>query len=129
MTTLAEKIIKSVAERTGASPAAIRRHHTGPARGARAPRNPREVAARQVAMLVLHRHARWSLPQTAELLGYRSHTSVLEGIQSAEAGINDAHLTAPAVALAAEIAKALDIGRRPEPFVMPPPRFQTWSVA
>lgn len=107
-TTLPERAIERTAERCGIPASFIARDYM---RGACNPRAPKYVAARRVVALVLQ-HAGWSLPHIADELGFRTHTSVLEGLRAARAGYNDPWLPKPAVELACEIAVEIGVRAR-----------------
>lgn len=103
--TLPESAIERTAELCGLPAPLLTRNIV---QGAGNPRDRRYVAARRVVCMVL-RHAGWSFPHIASCLGFRTHTSVLEGIRAAEQGDNDKHLPAPAAELARSIAVDLGI--------------------
>lgn len=109
--TLTDLILAAVADRTGVDTAALTRWGGG---GRKSPRNRGHIAARRVAMIVLHRHAGRSLCEVAEITGHTTHTAVLDGIRAAESGANDKHLPAPAADLARAIAVDLGIIRAEE---------------
>jgi hypothetical protein len=110
--TLVEKIATAVSEETGVSIADLCRYGY---RGISGPRNPRHIAARRVLMIVLHRHAGYSLIETAFETGHHAHSCICEGIRLSESGADDGLLPTPSVAMAARIWAQVSQSRPTQP--------------
>lgn len=95
-------VIDVVAIMTGI-PAAKLTPDTPPTRN----RDRFEVSARRVAMWVMHADLGLSYKEIADLFGYQTHSTVMDGIALIIAGTGDKYLPEPAHQMRREIVAAL----------------------